>query len=235
MNNILYVVTARAGSKGLPGKNTKLLAGKPLIQYTFDCIKGVLGTNLQDVCISTDDMNIIRMAQNQGFDVPFVRPEVLSTDTASSRDVLIHAIDYFSSYKQKQYNTVVLLQPTSPFRRPEHISEALAIFFNYESRKMSIDMVVSVRGSKGNPYFNLFEEENGYLTLSKTSSFTRRQDLPKVWEFNGAVYVIDIQSLREISSLSSMQAIVPYEMSVLDSIDIDTSLDFEIANIIFRK
>jgi CMP-N,N'-diacetyllegionaminic acid synthase len=235
MNNILYVVTARSGSKGLPGKNTKILNGLPLVQYTFNCLFESDIVNMEDVCVSTDDLQIIRIAKSQGLDVPFIRPLELSTDTSSSRDVLIHALDYYSTYNKKTYDTVVLLQPTSPFRESKHLDDAIRLYQQYTLRKQHIDMVVSVCGSKANPYFNLFEEKKGYLYLSKFSKITRRQDLPKVWEFNGAIYVINAKSLVKANSISLLKKIVPYEMSLIESLDIDTILDFELANIYMKK
>ncbi len=221
----LVVIPARGGSKGLPGKNIKLIHGKPLIHHTIDAARLVFDDEC--ICVSTDSPKIIEVVEQTGLKVPFVRPDGLSTDTSSTQDVLLHAIDF---YEQKGISTdvVVLLQPTSPFRNDQHIKDALKLYNN------SLDMVVSVKESKRNPYYNLFEEKNGCLVKSKESDFIRRQDCPKVWEFNGAIYVINIKSIKGYK-LHEFKAIRKYVMDEEDSIDIDNNIDWAVANAIFSS
>jgi len=169
----LVVIPARGGSKGVPGKNIKILGGKPLIQWTIEEARKVFPDEL--ICVSTDDNEIKEIVEKAGLRVPFLRPGELATDTAGTYEVLIHAINF---YEQKGYfpNVLILLQPTSPFRKAEHIKEALTLYSN------DIEMLVSVKETKVNPYFVIREEgENGFLIKSKESSITRRQDAPKVW------------------------------------------------------
>lgn len=224
--NPLVLIPARAGSKSVPGKNYKKLNGKPLIQYTIEAARAVFSDS--NICISTDDLNIIELCKNIDLMVPFTRPANLATDTSSTHEVILHAIDFYSS-KGQIFDTIVLLQPTSPFRNKTHISEAINLF-NFD-----LDMVVSVKESHANPYFNLFEEQtNGFLKKVNEGIYTRRQDCPKTYEYNGAIYVINVDSIRK-GSLSSFQKVKKYIMSELDSIDIDTPLDWEIANLISQK
>tara|TARA_R110001583_G_scaffold82491_1_gene218772 strand:- start:9740 stop:10429 length:690 start_codon:yes stop_codon:yes gene_type:complete len=216
----LVIIPARAGSKGVLGKNIKLLNGKPLIQYTLDAAKEVFHDD--EICVSTDSLEIKIIVEKNGLVVPFIRPSELATDTASTYDVLLHALDY---YERKNYfpDLVVLLQVTSPFRTGKQIKEAMSLY------KDQYDMLVSVKETKSNPYYVLFEEnEKGFLRKSKKSDFTRRQDCPKVWEYNGAIYLINPESLKK-SNLNSFKKIVKYEMNEFSSHDIDTEFDWKIA------
>jgi CMP-N,N'-diacetyllegionaminic acid synthase len=222
----LVVIPARGGSKGVPNKNIKLLNGKPLISYTIDAAKKVF--EKEHVLISTDSVKIKNEVENCGVIIPFLRPAFLATDKATTYDVLLNALEYYES-KNEIIERLVLLQPTSPFRTEKHIKEALKLYDN------SIDMVVSVNESKSNPYYNLFEEnKSGYLIKSKKNkTFTRRQDCPKVWEYNGAIYVINVASLKQ-KQLFAFKKIRKYEMDDISSHDIDTQLDWIIAEQIVK-
>ena len=222
----LIVIPARGGSKGVPRKNIKLLNEKPLIHYTIEAAQGVFEN--QFICISTDDQEIKSVCESKGLTVPFTRPEELATDTSGSYEVLLHAIEYFENQGYFP-DTLILLQPTSPFRTSEDIRRALSLYSN------SIDMVVSVKETKSNPYYVLFEEdEKGFLRKSKNANFTRRQDCPKVWEYNGAIYIINIKSLKE-KNMSSFEKIIKYEMDDFSSHDIDTIFDWKIAELLINQ
>ena len=221
----LIVIPARGGSKGVPRKNIKVLGDKPLIQYTIDAAKGVFDDEF--ICVSTDDFEIKSVVEQLGLKVPFLRPNELASDTAGTYEVLLHAISY---YESKGYfpDTLILLQPTSPFRTSAHIKEALKLYHK------SIDMVVSVKETKANPYYILFEEDrNGYLKKTKEANFTRRQDCPKVWEYNGAIYIINVKALKE-KTISQFTKVCKFEMDETSSHDIDTLLDWKIAEIILQ-
>lgn len=217
---ILFLITARGGSKGLPGKNIKPLKGKPLLWYTIDFARQF--TSDLNICLSTDSDEIISVANEKGLKVPFKRPDFLSTDSASSYDVIMHALNY---YKEKGifYNSIVLLQPTSPFRKKEFLDEMLS------SYSESIDMVVSVKECHDNPYFSMFEDDElGYLTKSKSGLFTRRQDAPKVYAYNGSIYLINVASLY-MSNISDFKKIKKYLINDFFSLDIDNQLDWILA------
>ncbi|MFT7155106.1 MAG: CMP-N,N'-diacetyllegionaminic acid synthase [Parvicella sp.] len=224
---VLYIIPARGGSKGIPGKNIKNLAGKPLIQYTLEAAQEV--TINDHICVSTDSIEIKEVVENLGLKVPFLRPPELSTDTANSEVVIKHALEYFEE-NSVIYDYVVLLQPTSPFRTGKHIEEALKLINN------NVDMVVSVSETKSNPYYVLFEENtSGNLIKSKEGSFTRRQDCPTVYELNGAIYVINVNALKTKKSLKHFDKLVKYGMDHVSSIDIDEPLDWEFAEFIMKK
>lgn len=225
--NTLVIIPARGGSKGIPHKNIKNLGGKPLICYAIDGARSVVEDC--DICVTTDDENIKRVVESYGLKVPFLRPEHLASDSAGTYEVLLHALDFYQE-RGKQYDRILLLQPTSPFRRESDIKGALDLYSN------DLDMVVTVKESESNPYYNAFEEnEDGFLKLSKgEGGIARRQDAPKVWEYNGAVYVINPDSLKK-SPLSKFTKIKKYEMDALHSIDLDTQLDWKIAELIIKE
>lgn len=219
----LVIIPARDGSKGLPGKNIKLLNGKPLINYTVEAAREVFSD--EHICVSTDSHEIKEKVEQTGLPVQFLRPKHLSTDTAGSREVILHALEF---YKGTGYNadTLILLQPTSPLRNAMHINEALNLW------KPDLDMVVSVKKTDSNPYYVLFEENSkGFLEKSKKGSFTRRQDCPTVYEINGAIYIISAESLLK-KEVDSFDRIIKYVMSKRESIDIDDEIDLKLASLL---
>jgi N-acylneuraminate cytidylyltransferase len=227
--NILAVIPARGGSKGIPGKNIKPLAGKPLLVYTIEAARQGLPQGATAV-VSTDNDAIAEVAAAYGMKPPFMRPDELATDTATSYDALIHAIDWYERTHDLVADVVIMLQPTSPLREGKHISEALALYHE------GLDMVVSVKETDANPYYLLFEEnEEGYLEPSKEGHFTRRQDCPVVYEYNGAVYVVNLKSLRAAGSMRDLKKIVKYPMPSEISVDLDTPIDWEFAEFLINR
>lgn len=225
--NPLIVIPARGGSIRLPGKNIKPLNGKPLIHYTIEAAREVFNDNV--ICVSTDDQEIRKVTEKTGLGVPFIRPYDLATDTTDSRSVLLHAYNFYKNEMEYKADTVVLLQPTSPFRKANHIKEALELYQN------DLDMVVSVKETESNPYAVLYEENSdGYLEKSKNGNFTRKQDYPKVWELNGAIYIINSKSILQ-NQVSEFKKIIKYKMTSKDSIDIDTALDFDFATFLMQN
>lgn len=219
-NKIFAVIPARGGSKGIPKKNIKNLAGKPLIYYTIETARQVFDDN--QILVSTDALEIAEVITKTGLQVPFMRPESLATDTSGTHEVLLHAVTYLESIGQKP-EVLVLLQPTSPFRSAQQTREAIELFTD------EVDMVVSVKQTKANPYYNLFEEnEQGFLKKSKKSTFTRRQDCPKVYELNGAIYVIRVSTLKQ-QQLNEFKRVKKYVMDEMTSMDLDTPFDWILA------
>lgn len=230
----LFIIPARGGSKGIPHKNIVDLAGRPLIAYSIEAALGALAgchdqSDERRIVVSTDSPEIAEVAEKEGIKVPFLRPAELSTDKSGSREVILHAMDWADS-AGIDYNCVVLLQPTSPFRRAEHVLGAMQLFPPGET-----DMVVSVCEASSNPYYNCFEtDKEGFLHISKGDGLiTRRQDAPKAWEYNGAVYVINPQSIRKMP-LGAFPLRIPYEMSREDSVDIDSPLDLTVARALMQ-
>ena len=219
----LVVIPARSGSKGLPDKNIKLLNGKPLIHYSIEVAQQIF--NNEDICISTDSDKYIKIAEQTGLKVPFVRSETLSTDEATTQDVLLHCLDFYEK-KGVLYEYILLLQPTSPFREKKHLEDILI------ANKEEFDMIVSVKETESNPYYVLFEEnKSGLLEKSKKGNFTRRQDCPKVYECNGSMYLFNVKSLQN-NLISNFKKIKKYEMQAKYSIDIDHEIDFKLAEVL---
>jgi len=215
----LYIIPARGGSKGIPYKNIKLLNGIPLIGYTLELAKKVCADG-NHICVSTDSTEIAKVAEQYGINMPFLRPKELSTDSATTRDVIIHALNFYKKERNEEFEIVVLLQPTSPFRKEKHVIEAVERF------SPEIDMVVSVKESHENPYCTLYEaDNNGYLIQSKDIGATRRQDCPPVFAMNGSIYVIDAKLILE-KDFSQFKKVAPYLMEDVYSVDIDTPLDW---------
>ncbi|MCW1735285.1 cytidylyltransferase domain-containing protein [Anaerorudis cellulosivorans] len=220
---ILYIIPARGGSKGIPHKNIKPLNGKPLIYYTIDVARQL--TSDENICVSSDDAEIIQAVEDYGLKVPFKRPDHLSTDTATTNDVLLHALNFYQS-KGINYEVIILLQPTSPLRTVQHVREAMDLYDN------KLDMVVSVKKSHAASVL-CFENDNGYLEFCFNKSGSRRQDFSSYYEYNGAIYIINVERLKE-KGLSSFTKKKKYVMDELTSFDIDIPLDLIIVESILK-
>jgi CMP-N,N'-diacetyllegionaminic acid synthase len=229
VKDCLFIIPARAGSKGIAGKNHKVLGQFPLIQYSINYARHFVSDS--QICITTDDEAILNLAKQLNLLVPFVRPKELANDTASANDVIQHTIKYYESIGQF-FTTVVYLQPTSPFRLKKHFTEAYQQYINEPA-----DMVVSVCESHLNPYFSLFEEdEQGYLKRSKVlpDGINRRQDAPSIYTYNGSIYIINKKALQN-KPLHQLEKIKKYIMSDDYLIDIDTMKDWYYAEFLLNK
>jgi N-acylneuraminate cytidylyltransferase len=228
-DNVLVIIPARGGSKGIPRKNIKPLNGKPLIYYAIDTTRAI--TADENICVSTDDVEIKSVVEAYGLKVPFLRPDELATDTAGSYEVLLHALDYFEK-QGKKYDIVLLLQVTSPFRTAEQVKEALELFRQTNDKDA---MVVSVKECPSNPYYDIFEEDqNGFLQISKgDGTIYRRQDAPKVYEYNGAIYIMDVHTLKH-THMHKIPHRVKYVMDAKSSFDLDTMQDWQMAEMMLK-
>lgn len=221
---ILYLIPARGGSKGLPKKNIKILDGKPLINHTVEFARNF--TDDANICISTDCDEIINCVNDINLKIEFKRPDNLSTDSAATIDVIIHAINYYESIG-RYYDLVVLLQPTSPFRKIKDLKNMI------NSWTKDLDLLVSVKESHDSPYFNIFEENsNGFLEKSKDIGILRRQDGPKVYVFNGSLYLYNVASIKNKQTNIVKKYIMQDPIS---SIDIDTHFDFMMCENIIKN
>lgn len=194
-----------------------------MIYYSIDVARKM--TTDENICVSTDDDEIIEVVENYGLKVPFIRPDYLATDTATTNDVLLHAINFYES-RGDFYDVVVLLQPTSPLRNSIHVKEAIELYTN------DIDMVVSVKESHASSVL-CAENEDGFLELCFNKSGKRRQDLQSYYEYNGAVYIINIKRLKE-KGLRGFIKKKKYIMDEFSSIDIDIPIDWIIVESIIN-
>lgn len=214
----LYIIPARGGSKGIPGKNIKTIAGHPLIHYSIEVARRLAPDS--HVIVSTDDDAIRAVVENEGLEVAYRRPAALGADNVGSREVILDVMDY-ADRTGIEYDKIVLLQPTSPLRTVGDVEACLALY------SPDVDMVVSVTEAACNPYYDCFETaSDGCLHVSKGDGLiTRRQDAPRAWQYNGAVYVINPASIRAME-LGRFTRRIPYEMPRSRSLDLDTPLDW---------
>lgn len=225
----LYIIPARGGSKGIPHKNIRLFAGLPLIVHTINCVRR-MDADDSHILVSTDDTAIADVVRAAGCPVPYMRPAALGGDTVGSREVMLDAMDWADKHGIA-YDCVVLLQPTSPLREADDIRAAMSLY------RPDIDMVVSVCEAASNPYYTCFEPAgpDGFLHISKGDGlYTRRQDCPKVWEYNGAVYVINPDSLRQ-QPMGAFSRRLPSVMPRNRSVDLDTPTDWMVAEAIYSE
>jgi N-acylneuraminate cytidylyltransferase len=224
--NILVVIPARGGSKGIHMKNIKPLHNKPLLQYTIELALKLFNKN--QIVVSTENDLIRKVAEKCGIEVPELRPEHLAQDNSSTYDVLIDIITRLKP-KDNPYQYLLLLQPTSPFRLTKHIKQAIELYDD------SLDMIVGVKETKSNPYYNLFEEnENEFLSLSKPKEIVGRQYAPKVYEYNGAIYLMSISSLKK-QPISKFKKVKKMVMGKYHSLDIDDEIDWKMAELILKN
>lgn len=222
---ILALIPARGGSKGIPGKNIRLLAGRPLIAHTIEA--ALASDQITDVVVSTDSREIAQTAKAYGAWVPFLRPQALASDTAKTMDAVMYTIDQLRDMG-KEYAYIVLLQPTSPLRTTEDIDGAV---------RLAVDKgqdVVGISEVSDSPILMRTCAEDGTLTsLLGQNSTVRRQDMPVYYRVNGSVYVNGVQNLTKDTSLNDnpIGYILPKERSV----DIDEMADFAVAEYYLKK
>lgn len=221
---IYALVVARGGSRGLPQKNIRNLRGKPLIAYTIEAARQ--SALVDEVYLSTDDMEIASVAKTYGCEIPFLRESSLATDDASSVDVVSDAIKRLAPH-----DIVVLLQPTSPLRTAQDIDSALELML-----QEAAPACVSVCPAADHPWLVQRIDANGNLDPYCSSGevkYLRRQDLPEAWVLNGAIYAARCD-LFIASGSFMMDGTIAYRMPLDRSVDIDTEDDLNRAEQILR-
>jgi len=225
---ILALIPARGGSKRLPRKNILPLGNKPLIAWSIEAAKK--SKYISDVLVSTDDKEIASIAEEHGAWVPFLRPENLSSDTSGSYGVAEHAVNFCKAIN-KTYDFVLLLQPTSPLRCAEDIDAALNLLKN-----KSADAVISVCEAEHSPIWSNTLPDDLNMDQFENEKYRdiRSQDLPSFYRLNGAIYLVKTERLLSEKSFSLCNNTFAYIMKQERSIDIDTKLDFCIAETILN-
>lgn len=229
-HQLLVVIPARGGSKGIPGKNIKPLGDVPLLGWTADAICRSRGADRTTVILSTDDEEIARVGRDFFLDVPFLRPSDLSTDEAGSVDVAIHALDWLEQNRGLNFKAVMLLQPTSPFRSPEQIEEAIALM-----QRSDATAIVGVERLYRSMSM-LYQCDDVGVLLPLTSgqdTRTRRQDIEPIYTPNGAMYLVCTAALRRERTFVPAGSRVQI-MDRISGIDIDDQADWDIAEAIAR-
>lgn len=227
--NVTCVIGARGGSKGLTGKNSRPLLGKPLIAWSIE--HAIECQEITRVIVSTDSDDIADVARSYGAEVPFMRPAALANDTAAKWSVWQHALESCDRHYPDPIDLFVDLDCTSPLRDVEDISKAIAQF-----RASDVDAVFSVCDARKNPYFNMLETVDGYLRICKSlpHAVVRRQDAPKVYEHVASIYVLSPAYLRSGTGLLSGRT-QGYDIGASKSLDIDSQFDFELIEFLMRK
>lgn len=224
---ILAIIPARGGSKGIPHKNIMKINHKPLIAYSIEAAKG--SKFIDYILVSTDDVEIKDVSLNYGAKVPFLRPEEISNDTAKSIDVVLHALEFHKS-QGKEFHYVVLLQPTSPLRSSQDIDNAIEIVMEKEAESL-----VSLCEASENPVLmRVIEDDKLKSFVEFKGNNLRRQDLPKFYIFNGAIYINSVEMLFKEKTFVN-EATIPFVMDSVKSIDIDNMLDSKLAELILRE
>jgi CMP-N-acetylneuraminic acid synthetase len=227
--NVTCVIGARGGSKGLTGKNVRLLLGKPLIAWSIEQAKAC--PEITRVVVSTDSEIIADVARSYCAEVPFMRPVELAKDTVGKWEVWQHALEACESHYGEPIDLYVDLDCTSPLRDVDDISKAIAQF-----RASSVDAVFSVCEARKNPYFNMLEVEGGCQRICKAlpHQVVRRQDAPKVYEHVASIYVLSPDYLRRGTGLLS-GCTQGYDIGAAKSLDVDSQFDFELVEYLMRK
>lgn len=228
--NLTAFIFARGGSKGLPGKNIKSLAGKPLIGWAIEAALAV--PKIGRVVVSTDDADIARVSRDLGAYVPFIRPDYLASDTASEWDAWRHALQTLRDTEGSLPDPFISVPATSPLRLPEDIATCIETY-----RAGNADVVLAVTAPHRNPWFNMVTTNTDGTVVpvnNRDGSITRRQDAPDVWDVTTVAYIANPHFVLEQPSLFSgrVKAVcVPVERSI----DIDTPHDFAIAEFLMAK
>lgn len=226
--SILCVIPARAGSKGLKGKNLKRLIDKPLIAYTI--IQAKKCPHIDRVIVSTENDRIAHVARAWGADVPFKRPARLAKDSSGTIEVLLHALDWIKRNEGKTYDIVVLLHATTPLRAVADVTLSIETMV-----KKGADNIFSVTEAHRNPYFNMVElDGQGRVSLVKKGRFKTRQAAPRVFDMNASIYVWWTKTLISRKGLFLPRTVL-YFMPKERSVDIDDPLDFAFAETLLMR
>lgn len=219
---ILALITARGGSKRLPGKNIRLLGGKPLVVWSIDVAKDV--PEICDILVSTDDPTIAAVCTEAGAYVPWLRPAELATDTSGSVDVALHALDWYEA-KEGSVDGLLLLQPTSPFRSKATVQRGIGLFGRHGRQP-----VLGVSPTHAHPMWTLRMDGDYLVPFMCEHGFgTRSQDLPPAYVVNGGFYLISPADLRVCRTFVGQKTIPLLIESPQEAVDIDTPWDFKIA------
>jgi N-acylneuraminate cytidylyltransferase/CMP-N,N'-diacetyllegionaminic acid synthase len=227
----LYLIPARGGSKGLPGKNVRPLLGKPLIGWSVATALEAAQHYEGRVVVSTDDEGIARVAREAGAEVPFLRPADLATDAAASIDVVLHALDHFATHGDR-FDRVCMLEPTSPQRDALDVVRAMEQL----TATGTAESIVGVcRTESGHPAFLATMDERRFLHPLGGGAFVfkRRQEIDDVYFFEGSLYIARTEALRARRSFYHERTL-GYELPKWKSFEVDDLVDLIIVEALMR-
>lgn len=227
--SFLAIIPARAGSKRLPDKNIKPLCGKPLIAWSIE--SALASPYISEVAISTDSEVYASLARKWGASAPFLRPQSLSSDTSTTFDALKHCIEYYKENLGRSFDYIALLQPTSPLRKSLHINQACEKIL-----AKGASSLISVCECEHSPLWcnTLPDDESMSDFLSPQVLGVRSQDLPRYFRLNGVIFIAKTNALLESQGFFTPHTIA-YTMPARYSSDIDSALDFEVAEMILAR
>jgi CMP-N-acetylneuraminic acid synthetase len=229
-SRILFLITARGGSKGVPGKNLHRIDGLSLVGYKARA--ALRSSHCTRLVVSSDSAEILAEAKRHGAEAPFVRPAELATDTASSNDVVLHAMDFVEAEEGRPYDRLMLLEPASPFATPEHLDQAVALADAHRA-----SLVVGMRHAPVSSLFvgPLGDDGRADRIVSKFAGrgSTRRQDMPPEYTMNGSLYLVDWAAMRRTGRIySDPERTYGLVMDDAHSCSIDTPLDLALAELL---
>jgi len=224
------LICARGGSKGLPGKNIKLLDGTPLIGWSINIAKELSG--VLKTIVSTDSIEIAQVAKECGAEVPFMRPDYLAQDDSPEWLVWRHAINYMEENDSESLDAIIVLPVTAPLRSVEDVNACIDLF-----EKSEVDSIITVSEANRSPYFNMVvNDANDYtsLVIAPKNQITRRQDAPEVFDMTTVAYVVDVNFIKNYNGIFEgrvKSVTIPRERAI----DIDSLMDFEIAECLLSQ
>ena len=228
--NVVAFIFARGGSKGLPGKNIRNLAGRPLIAWSIEHARAV--KRIERIIVSTDSEEIASVARNFGAEVPFLRPQELARDDAPEWLAWQHALSFLQETEGSLPNAMISIPPTAPLRLPDDLENCLNEF-----EKGEVDVVITVSDAHRSPWFNMVKRnQDGSvgLVMEAPISITRRQDAPEVFDMATVAYVARPGFVLEQTSIFSGK-VGTVKVPVERAIDIDTIFDFELAEFLVSR
>lgn len=217
MSDLLGLIPARGGSKGIPRKNIRDVCGKPLLAYSIEASQEA--ASVDRTIVSTDDEEIAQVAREYGADVPFRRPDELATDTAPTEPVIEHALEFFSDERDGSFETVAVLQPTSPLREADHIDAAISKF-----EDTGADSLVSVFEDVS---YRWEQTDNGARRKNYTGGRKRRQEKEPEYVENGAIYLAKSEPFLQTVDLQVGRTEL-FVMDRLSSVDVDEPVELEL-------
>ena len=231
--SIIGIIPARSGSKGIPNKNIALLNSKPLIAYTIETAKR--SKIFDEIILSTDSPEIAKISEDYGVRVPVMRSKELAQDTTPTFPVIKHLIKWFETKRNKQFDFIMLLQPTAPLRSEQDIISAYKLLI--KKTKIADSLVSVCKVDEPHPV-KMKKICNGYVRpfleyIEPTQTY-RRQDCPTVYFLNGAIYLCRTKELLDRKSLLGSKTL-PYVMPLERSVNIDSELDLKIAEVILKQ
>lgn len=230
----MVTICARGGSKGIPGKNIKMLNGKPLISYSIAVAEKLAEKYSLDIYLSTDSDEIKRVVENLAYpsiDTSYTRPDFLADDSAGKLDAITDVFNYATAHQKASYDFVIDLDVTSPLRTPEDLDTAVQLLF----KNTDALNIFSVSPANRNPYFNMVEKKSdGFVELCKSGTFLTRQSAPKVFDMNASFYVFknEFFSCRQHSVITNKSIV--YEVPHL-CFDLDHQIDFDFMSFLLEN